>query len=424
MTKTTLQFFQVLALASTSLMAADWPQWRGPDRSGHVSSSEGALNSLPSEPKLIWKVQVGDGLSSPVVQGGLVIHFDAVKGKETLHALGKGSGKTVWSAEVDEYFHDSQGPDGPRSTPVINNDKVYAVSCRGKLVCLNLKDGKKIWSVDYAEFGAVFVGEKGNVPGASRHGNNGSPLIIGDRLYACAGGTNGAGAVCLNKNDGSLIWKSQNDQAAYAPPVLLEVAGSKQLVCFTAEGLIGLKPEDGKLLWRVPIKTAFARHVTTPVSYKDVVVVSSHQAGTFGIKVSKKEDGFTAEPEWVKKETAMNFSSPIAVGQYLYGLGPNKNLICVDILTGEEKWSQTGYFQSSADKAHAGMLVIKNNVLTLTDGGMVVLFSAESDGFKELGQAQLAAINWCNPAYSDGIIYLRDGIKAGGGNLYAYQLKP
>jgi outer membrane protein assembly factor BamB len=423
MIKPPFRLLSILALSSSCLLAADWPQWRGPMRTGHADASEAPLDSLPGEPKLLWKIPAGDGLSSPVVSGAAVLLSDAVNKKETLHLIERWTGKALWSAEIDDTFHDSQGPDGPRGTPMIQGGKVYAVSCRGKLVCLNLKDGQKIWGLDYADFGSVFIGEKGNAPGAVRHGNNGTPLIDGDLLYACAGGPDGAGVLCLDKNSGKLIWKSQNDQAGYAPPVILELAGARQLVCFTAEGLIGLSPEDGKLLWRVPIKTAFARHVTTPVSYKDTVVVSSHQAGMIGIQVSREGDRFSAKTAWNKKETAMNFASPVAVGQYLYGLGPNKDLMCVDILTGEEKWSQTGYFQTSADKAHAGMLVVGSNILTLTDGGLLVLFPADPVKFHELGQAQVAAVNWCNPALAGGILYLRDGIKNGGGNLYAYDLR-
>jgi outer membrane protein assembly factor BamB len=301
---------------------------------------------------------------------------------------------------------------------MIDGDRVYAVSCRGKLVCLSVADGKEIWSKSYTkDFGASFIGEKGNVPGAGRHGNNGTPLIVGDRLYACAGGTEGAGVVCLDKRTGEVIWKSQNDEAAYAAPAIAKLGGVEQLLCFTVEGLIALDPAKGELFWRVPIKTAFGRHVTAPVWHDDLVVVSSHQAGMIGTKVKGK----TAEQAWISKENAMNFASPVAVGKYLYGLGPRKNLICVEIASGKQMWSKDGFFQTSADKTYGGFVVVGESILCLTDTGTLVLFRAAPAKFEELGQVQVAGANWCNPAYADGRLYLRDG-NQGPGNWMCVEL--
>jgi outer membrane protein assembly factor BamB len=403
--------FVILLATILSVCAADWPQWRGPNRDGFAPANGKLITKLPAEPKVLWKTKAGPGLASPIVSGDKAIHFDAVGKAETLHAVNRATGEELWSAPIDETFHDMQGPDGPRCTPMIDGDRVYAVSCKGRLVCLNLADGKEVWSKNYTEdFGAVFIGEKGNIPGAARHGNNGTPLIVGDRLYACAGGTNGAGVVCLDKRDGKVIWKSQNDQAAYAPPALAKLGGVEQLLCFVVDGLISVDPAKGDLFWRVPVKTAYGRHVAAPVWHDDVVVVSSHQAGLIGINVS----GRNGEQAWVSKENAINTSSPVAVGKYLYGLGPRKNLICVEIATGKQMWSKEGYIQSSADRAYAGFIVIGENILCLTDTGSVVMFAANPDEFKEIGQTQVCGANWCNPAYADGRLYLRDGNKGGG----------
>ncbi len=403
--------------------AADWPAWRGPTRDGHAPAGQAMPKQLPLEPKSVWKLKLGPGLASPVVAGKIVLIGDASGGKELLRAVERESGRALWQVEIDETFADGQGPSGPRCTPLADEARAYVVSCRGKLVCLNLADGQPIWAVSYlTDFGATFIGEKGNAPGASRHGNNGTPLIVGERLFAQAGGTNGSGIVCLNKRTGELIWRSQNDQAAYGSPALARLAGADHLVCFTAEGLIGLDPESGALLWRVPIKTAFARHVTAPVWHDDVVVVSSHQVGMIGTRIRKEGAGFKAEQAWLSKETAMNFASPVAVGKLLYGLGPRKNLICVEIATGREVWSQDGLFVTSADKAYGGFLVLGENILCLTDSGLLFLFRASPEKFTELGQTQVCGVNWCNPAYADGRLYLRDGLKAAGGDLISLQL--
>lgn len=397
--------------AVLSVSAADWPQWRGLARDGHAASNARLIEKLPVEPKVLWRLKAGEGLASPVVAGGQAFLFENVSGKETLRCVSADDGKELWATPIDDVFKDSQGPAGPRCTPVVDGDRVYLQSCRGELQCLAVADGKKIWSANFAkDFSAVFIGEKGSAQAAARHGNNGSPAIDGDRLYAQVGSTNGAGVVCFDKRTGKVVWKSQNDIAGYGAPVVAPVAGVPQVVSFTADGVIGLQPKDGELIWRIPVKTQFSRHATTPVIHDDFVVVSSHQVGLMGIRLSKAG----AKQEWVSKPAAMNFASPVAVGGQLYGLGPAKNVVCVEIATGKILWSQDGWVTSSADKAHAGFIVLGKNILTLTDSGTLILFAADPKEAREISRVQVCGANWCNPAYVDGKLFLRDGNRQGG----------
>ncbi|MBI3851937.1 MAG: PQQ-like beta-propeller repeat protein [Verrucomicrobia bacterium] len=397
------------------LRSEDWAQWRGPMRNGHVPDSWTVPDHLPAQPKVVWRIKTGESFASPVVSGGKVFYSDNVGGKETLHAVDGANAKELWNAAIDDVHQDTQGPPAPRCTPMVDGDRVYAQSCRGELQCLSVADGKLIWRVNYPkDLGAIFIGEKGNAPGAARHGNNASPIVDGEQLIACAGGTNGASVVCFDKRTGKVIWKSQNDQAGYAAPMIAPIAGVKQVVCFTVEGVLSVARDDGRFLWRTPVKTAYARHATTPVIYDDMVVVASHQAGLIGIKISRKDDTLNAEQVWVNKEAAMNFASPVAVGKYLYGLGPAKNIFCVEIPTGKLMWSKQGYIKTSADMAHAAFLVMGKNILISTDGGELVLITADPSECKEISRVQVCGLNWCNPAYADGKLYLREGVKSTG----------
>ncbi len=419
--------FGVSVLAVSSLMAglsaADWPQWRGPARTGDAAPSEPPLTSIPAEPRVLWRVRAGEGLASPVVADGRVFLFDAQEGKETLRALSTADGHELWRTTVDETFRDSQGPAGPRCTPVVDEGLVFAQSCRGELACLGVADGVRRWSVNYSrDFGAVFTGEKGNAPGATRHGNNGSPVVDGDLLYASVGSTNGAGMVCFEKGTGKVRWKSGNEIAAYAAPMVATLAGRRQIVNFMADALTAFDAADGRQLWRVPVKTAFARHVTTPVIDGDHVIVSSHEYGLFAVEITQAGGAFTAREMWKRKESAMNFSSPVAGERSLYGLGPDRNVVGVDLATGALQWRQDGWFSTSGDHAHASFLRVGGRVLTLTDGGELVLFAAGRERCEVLGRAQVCGGNWCNPAYSDGRLYLRDGLK-GPGDLMCVELR-
>jgi outer membrane protein assembly factor BamB len=380
-------------------LAADWPQWRGPLHDGHVPAGIKVPDSLPSEPRVVWRSKVGDGLASPIVADGRVFYLD--------------------NQEGFEVFKDSQSLPGPRCTPLYADARIYAQSCRGELQC-RATGGAMLWRVSYVtNFGAVFIGEKGAAQGAARHGYNGAPVIDGDHLITLAGGTNGASLVCLDKNKGSVVWKSQDDAAAYAPPIVATLAGRRQVIAFTCAGLIGVDRADGKLLWRVPMTTTFSRHVTTPTIAGDVVMVSSHEFGLTGVRVTNSGAKFQAERVWTSKEAAINFSSPVVVNGFLYGMGPAKNLICIEASTGKLQWSKTGYSVSDAGKAHASFLVMGKNLLLLTDGGMLALVAADPKEFREVSRAQVCGKTWCNPAYANGRLYLRDGRE-----LLAVELMP
>jgi outer membrane protein assembly factor BamB len=405
----TVRVCALFSLLAQGTFAADWPQWRGPARTGQIPEGWAVPKTLPAEPKVLWRVKVGDTLASPVVADGKVFHVDNLEGKETVHGLDAATGHELWSKTLDEAFKDAQTTSGPRCTPLFDAGRLYAQSCRGELKCFGAGDGAELWRVNYVtDFGASFIGEKGSAQGAARHGYNGSPVIDGDHLITLAGGTNGAGIVCLDKVRGRVVWKSGRDPAAYAPPVLATLAGRKQVVAFTCIGLIGVDTRDGTELWRVPLTTTFSRHVTTPTIIGDTVFVSSHEWGLTAVQVSPNGSGQKAQRLWTSKEAAINFASPVAVGRHVYGLGPAKNLICVDAETGKLAWSQPGFTVADATKAHASFLVAGPNLLVLTNGGQLVLVAADPTEFGEIARAQVCGRTWCNPAYADGNLFVRD----------------
>ncbi len=396
--------------------AADWPQWRGPMRTGHTAVGEKPLTRLPDTVRPRWKVPAGDGYASPVVAGGRVYVMDTQETRETLRALDAADGRELWRATVDATFKDSQGPAAPRCTPVVVDGRVYAQSCRGELLCVAARDGSRLWSVNYdRDFGAVFVGEKGNAPGATRHGNNGAPWVEEGRVWASAGSTNGAAMVALDAATGAVRWKGGSEIAAYAAPMLATIDGTRQVVNFMADAMVGFDAANGRVLWRHPMKTAFARHVMTPLIQGNRVIVGSHQAGLIALQVTREGDQWKAVESWNNREAAPNFSSPVAVGEWIFGLGAQRDVVCVDGGTGKVRWTKTGWVSSSADKAHAGFVVVGgSSVLMLTDAGELILFAADGTECRELGRAQACGVNWCNPAYADGRLYLRDGLKNGG----------
>jgi hypothetical protein len=398
-----------LAALGGSCPAADWPRWRGPDGTGHVPPGVAVPASLPAEPRVLWQVKIGPGLASPVVSGGRVFYLDNQEGQETAHAADAATGRSLWSAPLDEAFKDRQSVPGPRCAPVADGPRVYVQSCRGEFRCLGAADGQVVWRVNFVkDFGAVFIGEQGSAVGAARHGYTGPAVVDGDRLIVGVGGTRAASVVAFDKATGRPLWKSQDDIPGYAGPVLATLGGVRHVVQFTADGVIGLSAADGTLLWRVPIKTSFGRHAVTPVVVDDLVVVSTYTAGLMGIRVTKEDGAMKAEKAWAERPLAINFASPVAVGPYVYGVGPAGTFFCADARTGQAAWTEKGFFSRFGRGAYASLLVMRDNLLVLAEGGQLLLVAADPKECRTLGQAQVCGQNWCHPAYADGKLFLRD----------------
>ena len=395
---------------SVDSFSADWPHQRGPQQNGIMSP--GSIDSLhlKDEPEILWKEAVADGYAAPIIVKDIVIYGDLQRGKETYTAIKLGDAKPLWKDVLDSPHRDGFGT-GPRCAPVSDGEIVLLQSCKGELHCLDLLSGDLQWSKNYTkDFGSLYIGEKGNALGASRHGYTASPFIDGDHVIALAGGK-GAGIVCLNKNNGKVTWKSQDDQAAFSPPIVTTLAGIKQVVCFTVKGLVGVDRADGKLLWRVPLSTSYGRHVVAPTIYNDMVIVGSHEVGLIAVKVTAKGKELIAEESWkLGKDMAPNFASPICMGDNLYLLA-KKQVLCIDAKTGKLAWSKDGNVKTSAGQAFAAFVGLKDQVMMLNDMGELILFEADPGSYKETGRVQVCGKNWCHPAYSNGKLLIRDSRK-------------
>ncbi len=399
----------LLALASlSSARAGDWPQWRGPQRTGHAAAEAQVPSALPTEPKVVWRLDIGGGFSSPVIAAGKLVYLDAQDDKEVAHLLDSRTGKELWRVSYGETFSDEWGP-GPRSTPILDGDRVFVQSCKGEFRCLNLADGKVIWGVSFEkDFGVTFVGSKANEGTASRRGNDGSGVIDGDRIFLPVGSSHGASLVCFDKKTGKILWKSQDDEAAYSSLLIATLAGVKQVVYFSADALMGLDPGDGKLLWRVPLKTNAKRHAATPIIFGDSVIVNSHTFGLVCTRITKSGDGLKAAQAWENKEMKINVSTPVLVDHFLYSQGAGRNFVCVDAADGKLMWSKEGFGEK-----YDAVIALGKNLLVQTDRGELLMLAANSGNCAELGRAQVCGKTWSHPAYAEGNLYVREGLTSG-----------
>jgi outer membrane protein assembly factor BamB len=406
-----------LALLLDSARAGDWPQWLGPQCDGHAAADSPAVEKLSPDLKILWRKRIGSGFSSPVVAGGKLVLFDEDGRQEIAHLLDARTGVEIWRSPIGDVYQDEWGA-GPRSTPLIDEDRVFVQSCKGEFRCLNLATGVKIWGVSFEkDFGVKFLGSKANEGTAARRGNNGSAVVDGDAVIVNVGSTNGATLVCFDKHNGKILWKAGDDEAAYSSPMVATLAGVRQVVSFTAEALMGVERADGTILWRVPFRTESKRHAATPVIFGDTVIVNSHTIGLVATRIVNEGGAVRAVPKWANKELKINLSTPVRVGDFLYDQGPDQTYICADARTGETKWRAPGF--GSHGTENSSTIAIGPNLLVLTDAGELVLIAARSDAYTELARLQVCGKNWNFPAYADGQLYVRDGRE-----LICYDLLP
>jgi outer membrane protein assembly factor BamB len=398
----------LLAFCGIQSIAGDWPQWRGPDRTGHAAAQEQCPPSISGAPRVLWRKEIGGGFSSPVVAAGKLAFLDTQDGKEIAHLIDAATGKELWQIAYADMFEDEWGP-GPRSTPIFDGDRLYIQSCKGEFRCLNVADGKALWGVSFEkDFGVPFLGSKANEGTASRRGNDGCGIVEGDHIFLPVGSANGASLVCFDKRTGKIIWKSQNDEAAYSSLMMATFGGVRQVVYFSADALTGIESASGKLLWRVPLRTDAKRHAATPVIFGDSVIVNSQTIGLDCFKIAKEGDAFKASPAWVNKELKINISTPVLVDHFLYSQGVGHNLVCVDASSGKLIWSHEGFGEK-----YSSIIAIGKNLVIVTDRGELIMVAADGSKYNELGRMQVCGKTWNHPALSDGKLYVREGLTSG-----------
>ena len=410
--------------------AGDWPQWRGANRDG-ITLGETALTTLPAAPAKQWQIPVGKGQGGLVLAKGklLMLHETNANGKpmETAALLNAATGKPIWQTPfaASWQYRNAYGP-GPRVAGQIDGDLVFAQGVVGVLACMQLSDGKLLWSKSYEkDFGAKWFG--GNAPGsggtaASRHGNAGAPVTDAKHIYAAAGGHEGASLICLEKRTGKLVWKSGNDYAAYSGLMLGELAGVKQVVMVTAANMIGYRASDGKALWSVPVKTGAARNILTPILKGNTVTIASHTVGTFQVRISNSGSGQKATEVWRNEDVKTNITTPVLIDGHLYGLGTSRGrnsvFVCVNHKTGKTAWSAPGYDD------YASVIAVGNTLLVHGSSGSLALLKATPEKHTVLSKlAQASARSWNFPVFSAGTLFIKDGLRDGGNKLTALKLR-
>ena len=385
------------ALAQT---AASWPQWRGPNRDG-ISKETGLLKQWPAEgPPLAWKATgAGRGYSSFAIANGKLYTMGLRGDREFVVAFDVATGKEVWATAHGSAFRNDRG-DGPRGTPTIDGDRIYALGGSGDLSALDTRTGKIVWSKNILrEFGGSNI----------TWGISESPLVLGNKVFVNAGGHD-ASIVALNKADGSVIWKSQSDEAGYSSAIPVDINGITQVVFFTAERAVGLDSKDGRLLWEYAKPANRTSNAATPIVRANRIFISSDY-GTGGGVIEIKPDN-KAQEVYFTKDMKNHHSSSVLIGDYLYGFS-SSILTAMKFDTGELAWRDRSVGKGS-------LVYADGNLYLLSENGVVGLVEATPTGYKEKGRFRIqqdSLPTWAHPVVAGGMLYLRDQ-----DTIYAYDV--
>jgi len=391
--------------------AADWPQWRGPNRD-YLWNEAGILRSFPAEGlQRRWRVPVGPGWSSPVVAGGRVYLTDMRLRKprawERMLCFKESNGKPLWQREYELPYPDwafiPEHGGGPASTPIVEAGKIYWLGRNGQVDCLDARSGKVIWEIQLrGKYEIVELSCRG------------SPLIDGNLLIVFIGGKPGASIVALDKRTGREVWKALNDSVSNSSPLIITAGGQRQLIIWTDNAVNSLNPATGDTYWREVMATSNNDSIPTPV-------VQNHRLLISGLMFELDAQRPTARVLWPdtmapSKRILSNTSSPTMRGDYVYSARSSGELVCLEAATGRQVWGTTNVTEP---KFGASIHLTPNGDVTFlfTDEGNLIIARLSPDGYRELGREHLLKstsdlmarkLAWVPPAYANRCIFARN----------------
>jgi outer membrane protein assembly factor BamB len=388
-------------LVCASAADQDWPQWQGPDRT-NLSTETGLLKQWPQTgPVTTWSINtLGKGYGTVAIQGDRIYVQGAQgeyakSGTSVVFCLNRADGKILWTRALGRSLdHDKGG--GPRGTPTVEGDRVYALSEDGDLACLQAKDGAVLWTRN------ILKEFKGSNP---EWRISESPLLDGNRLIVTPGGPK-AGIVALDKMTGKTVWASAelSDPAAYSSCIIADVQGVRTIMTVTSLAGVGVRASDGKLMWRYEKVANDTANITTPIFFRDkVFYTTNYGTGCALLKLKAENGAVKAEEVYFSREMMNHHGGVVLVNGYLYGFS-NAILTCMEFETGKVLWRDRSVGKGSLTYADG-------NLYLLGEGNTVGLAEASSSAYVEKGRFKIEDQgwpSWAHPVICGGKLFIRN----------------
>lgn len=372
-----------------------FPQFMGPNRNGIIPGLFLETNWTAHPPQELWRQPVGQAWSGFVITGPHTITLEQRGEEEAIVSYDLLTGRQNWSHQSPGKYSTTIAGEGPRSTPAISSNRVYAFGATGQLTCLDLQNGSPIWSTNAAQqFGAKLP----------EWAFTSAPLIHHDRLYLFVGGPNTSALACYDASTGQPLWNAGPGGPEYSAPTFAEVAGVPQILCFQTD--IWGCSLTGQELWRLPWPGKYPR-VSLPViiSTNELLFSSAYGVGAELIKFTSSDGKLTPERVWKSTQFKSKFGPILRHGDYLYGLDDGM-LSCIEIKTGNRRWKDGRY-------GHGQGLLVGDVILMTTEKGELILIEPNPDALREV--AKLAVFSdktWNPPALAGEFLLIRNHLEA------------
>jgi outer membrane protein assembly factor BamB len=386
----------VILVCAGVVFAADWPQWRGPNRDGKVSDFK-APAKWPKELTQKWKVTVGSGDASPALVGDRLYVFTRQGAEEVTMCLNAGDGKKIWEDkyEAQEVTGAARRHPGPRSTPAVAEGKVVTLGVGGVLSCLDAGSGKLVWRKDpYPKLVPTFF-------------TSTSPIIVDGMAIGHLGKAGNGGIIAYSLTSGDEKWRWAAEGPEYASPVVLTAGGVKQIVTLTEKNIVGISAADGKLLWKLPFAPARrAYNAATPIVDGDTVIYTGAGRGTKAVKIEKNGDGFAAKELWSNGDLATQYNTPVLKDGFLFGLSNRSNLFCINAETGQTTWTDS----ASHGRGGFGAVVSAGGcLLALPSSAELIVFRPDGKAYGEIARYKVSETAiYAHPALAGNRIFVKD----------------
>ena len=378
--------------------AQEWVGWRGPERNGIAPVSQ-SPQTWPEAFARAWRVEIGEGYSSPVVSGGRAFVHSREGDDEVVTAFELSSGARLWQRDYPaRYIQNTIVPadlPGPFATPAVDGGRVFTLGAAGILSSWDAASGALLWRNDYS----ASVQVTGLFCGTSA-----SPLVAGGMLIVQVGSDPGGGRVlALDPVTGDEIWVWRGVGPGYASPIVIEIEGQRQVVTLTESSVVGLDAASGALLWSVPLTDEWHENIMTPVWTGEHLVVSGPRQGTHAFAIRRQDDGWRAAPAWSNARVTMYMSSPVLSAGTLYGHSSTRSgqFVALDAATGAVRWASEG-----REGDHASVLMAGNALLLLTSDAELLVAAPDAAAFAVARQYEVAdGATWAMPVpLPDGLL--------------------
>jgi len=391
----------LLFAATTAANAQEWTQWRGPARDGVVLSKY-APATWPGSLKQTWRVEIGEGYSSPVVANGKAFIHGRKDPEEIVASINLADGKVLWQQKYQAEFKKNQYAvamaKGPNATPLIVDNRLFTLGVTGILSAWDTATGKQLWTRDFSksiDTTKLFCGTAA------------SPLMVNNRLVVQIGSDiHGGQVLALNPATGATEWEWRGLGPGYASPVLVEVAGTKQIVTLTEGSIIGIDGKTGKELWSVPFPDEWHENIVTPLWTGAQLIISGTRQGTHAYTLAQTGGKWQATEIWKNPEIAMYMSSPVFGDGLIYGHSSKRKgqFFAIDAKTGAVRWITDG-----REGEHASVLLTPAHVVFLTNGANLVVAKRGTPAFALERRYEVAqASTFANPVILGTNILVRD----------------